>query len=388
MIHGKWLVLDRYCEVYDLLAPYADSYFWEFDTWEIVPNSIVVLDGFCKSRGNLNLEEYVNYVKNLIHTRPDLLFVYCKASEAGETLEWHIPQLGFGVETMSRKMLVIGGGEMDNRYPCLDYDKFLERVWEVESNQKNLTELDSIFKKLDKPYKFLYLSGRAREHRKYLLEKFDIENLLDESLYSCLDGTGFEDRGIKLFHNGEELISKPRPIKYLPKEYEIPEIRNRIDLSKTSSFVKYELFDGEWLDGTVYPECYIDTYFSVVAETSFQYPYSFRTEKIWKPIVIGHPWIAVANKGFYRDIKNMGFKTFNHLIDEKFDNIENCEERVKRVSQIIVDLCKSDLNSFLSASKDVCVHNQNQMKEIYEKNKREFPSRFIKFIEQHMRKDV
>lgn len=387
MIHGKWLVLDRYCEVYDLLAKYADAYFWDFNQWEIVPNSIVVLDGFCKSRGEMGLRDFIAKIRDLVHTRPDLLFVYCKASEAGETLEWHIPQLGFGVETMYRKMLVIGGGEMDDRYPCLSYDKFLERLWEIQENRNNLKTIDRIFEKQNKPYKFLYLSGRIREHRKYLLESFEIEGLLSQSLTSCLEGTGIPDKGIRLFHQGEELIGKDRPVHYLPKEYEWPDIRERIGLNYDSNFVKYEFFNGTWYDGMFYPESYIDTYFSVVAETAFQYPYSFRTEKIWKPVMAGHPWIAVTNRGFYRDMRNMGFKTFGHLIDESFDNIENCEERVKRVTQIIVDLCKQDLNSFLREAKDVCYYNQLHMGEVYEKNKREFPRRFIEFVGKHMRKD-
>jgi hypothetical protein len=60
-----------------------------------------------------------------------------------------------------------------------------------------------------------------------------------------------------------------------------------------------------------------------VSETVFTYPYSFRTEKIWKPIAIGHPWIAVSNFGYYRDMHELGFKSFGHLIDEKFDLIYN-----------------------------------------------------------------
>ena len=385
MIHGKWLVLDRYSETYDLLKPYADAYFWDFNDWEIVPNSIIVLDGFCKSRGNLPLKEFVFKIKELVHTRPDLLFVYSKPSEAGETLEWHIPSIGFGPEVMYRKMLVIGGGPMDDRFPCLDYERFLERVWEIEENKKNLNSIEQIFNKKEKPYKFLYLSGRGREHRKYLLEKLDLEGLLNQSLYSCLDTSTFSNRGIRFYHNGSDLMEKPRSIKFLPEKYEIEKIRERTTLNAESNFVKYQLFGGEWLDGIIHPNCYIDSYFSIVAETAFYYPYSFRTEKIWKPIMVGHPWIAVTNKGFYRDLQNLGFKTFGKLIDESFDNIENCQERLERVSQVITDLCRQDLNSFLESSREICYYNQLHMEEMYTKIRSDFPDRFFKFINHHMR---
>jgi hypothetical protein len=50
---------------------------------------------------------------------------------------------------------------------------------------------------------------------------------------------------------------------------------------------------------------YIDTYFSVVTETIFDYPYTFRTEKIWKPMIMGHPFVAAANRGYYRDLHSV-----------------------------------------------------------------------------------
>jgi len=385
MIHGKWLVLDRNCEVYDLLAPYADAYFWDLTTYDIVPNSIIVLDGFCRSKGSLSLGEYVKKIKHLIHTRSDLLFVYCKSSEGGETLDWHIPAIGLGAEALSKKLLIIGGGEMDSRFHCLDYEKFLELVWEIEWNQNNLSVIDKIFSTYNKPYKFLYLSGRAREHRKYLLEKFILEGLADKSLISCLEGKGLKDRGISFYHNGENLLEKERDTLYLPKEYEFEQIRDRIGLDYGTSFIKYNFFNGEWLDGQINPPCYIDTYFSVVAETAFVYPYSFRTEKIWKVIMAGHPWIAVSNKGFYKDIKNLGFKTFNHCIDESFDSIDNCEDRVKKASQIITNLCNQDLNSFLDNVRETCIYNQMHMQEVYTKVRKEFPNRFIDFIGQYIK---
>ena len=104
----------------------------------------------------------------------------------------------------------------------------------------------------------------------------------------------------------------------LDKKYEYDHVVKNISLD--SGFVKHELFDNKWGDVYVKANLYLDTYFSVVTETVFEYPYSFRTEKIWKPISIGHPWVAVANCGYYRDLHNLGFKTFGNLIDESFDS--------------------------------------------------------------------
>ena len=123
----------------------------------------------------------------------------------------------------------------------------------------------------------------------------------------------------------------------------------------------------EW--GEIYLEArpYLDTYFSLVTETVFDFSYSFRTEKIWKPIAIGHPWIAATNAGFYRDIHDLGFKTFGHLIDESFDSIDNPQDRIERIATVVEDLCQQDLDKFAVAAREVCVYNQQLHTELSSK---------------------
>jgi len=121
----------------------------------------------------------------------------------------------------------------------------------------------------------------------------------------------------------------------------------------------------------------------VVTETVFDYPYSFRTEKIWKPIAMGHPWIAVANAGYYRDMRRLGFRTFDSAIDESFDTIENNQDRIERIAQVIEDLCSQDLESFLKECYNTCKYNQQHLAEMRVRVREEFPNRFRQFIQQH-----
>jgi hypothetical protein len=128
---------------------------------------------------------------------------------------------------------------------------------------------------------------------------------------------------------------------------------------------------------------YIDTYFSLITETVFEYPYSFRTEKIWKAIAMGHPWIVAANAGYYRDIQNLGFKTFGHLIDESFDQVEPHWARASRIVDVVEDLCKQDLASFLKECYTVCKYNQELLIEKRPQVRQAFPLRFFKFLMQN-----
>ena len=133
------------------------------------------------------------------------------------------------------------------------------------------------------------------------------------------------------------------PVKILGPEYEFDFYQDKQQVADTG-YVKYELFNDQWGEIYLRAKPYLDTHFSLVTETVFEYPYSFRTEKIWKPIAMGHPWIAVSNRGYYRDMHNLGFKTFQHVIDESFDLIDHNPTRIERIATIIEDLCQQDLH--------------------------------------------
>jgi hypothetical protein len=88
----------------------------------------------------------------------------------------------------------------------------------------------------------------------------------------------------------------------------------------------------------------------------------------------------VANQGYYRDLHRLGFKTFGHVIDESFDSIENNQKRIERIAQVVEDLCKQDLASFLEQCYNTCKYNQNHLAEMRLKVRQEFPNRFLQFI--------
>jgi len=111
------------------------------------------------------------------------------------------------------------------------------------------------------------------------------------------------------------------------------------------------------------------------------YPYSLRSEKIYKPIAMGHPWIAVANRGFYQALRNQGFQTYNHLIDESFDQIDNNQDRLDRIVQVVNDLCQQDLAQFLVAAEQTSKYNQQYMADLGPRIRAEFPQQFLDFVD-------
>jgi len=154
-----------------------------------------------------------------------------------------------------------------------------------------------------------------------------------------------------------------------------------MDLSEKSLPSRYEIQpEPSWLDGVIYAPQFNDTYFSVVSETVFEYPHSFRTEKTYKPILAAHPFVICANMGFYRDLHRMGFRTFGSLIDESFDTIIDGKGRLDRLIQEVQWLCDQDLDQFWIETRDICLYNQQHAQELHTNQQKTFTVKFQKFM--------
>lgn len=379
MLKTRKLVADSFSEVYDLVKPYLSHEFWNFEEHEPIEHAVYLLG---RRQFSLNVDK----IKDLV-SRDYCKIILSNPSEGSETMKGQCISMDVVDLVRSGKILLIGGGDMDPSFPCLQYDAFLTKIQRYEENLLAMQRSNEIYDGRNKPYKFLFLNGRMRSHRKYLLERFSLSGLLDQSLWSCLDARDGVSRRMTCMHQGQDLMYTVRPVKFLPPQYEVEKYAGQIDRPlPAESFVKHHLFQNDWGEVYIKPEQYIDTYFSLVTETVYDYAYSFRTEKIWKPVAMGHPWIAVANAGYYRDIKNLGFRTFGHLIDESFDTIDNGQQRIERITAIVEDLCAQDLNSFLEAAQEVCKYNQQHLGDMAKRVTTDFPSRFFQFL-QHYRFD-
>ena len=393
MLGNRKLILDTHSEVYRELLPWADGEFWDLKQHEIVPGAVYIM---CREQVNM-----YNYEIQELARSGQVTVILDNASEGSETLVTWCFVKGLISLFEQRKLLLIGGGDMDpTKWPYMSYEYFLPKIFDFDENVETAAGIDDFFHRPVKPYKFLFLNGRMRAHRKYLLERFRYNNLLDQSLWTNLDTdlvlinklpqsrwNDFNDMEViklECVQDGVDVMSRPIAIHYLPAQYEVPEFRKHIGVEATDlGFVKRQLFNNTWGDAVVDGSAYGDTYFSLVTETVFNYPYSFRTEKIWKPIAVGHPFIAAANAGFYRDLHRMGFKTFGHVIDESFDTIQNSQDRIERIAAVVEDLCQQDLASFLGECYDVCKYNQQLYAEKRHRVPVDLPEQFRQFIQRY-----
>jgi hypothetical protein len=309
--------------------------------------------------------------------------VFCNAAEGSWTVQTMNQKLGVETLIQDRKILLISGGEQQQDYPYIQYDHFLIEILRYRENRQEMNRIDEIFAKKSKPYKFLFLNGRARPHRKYLYERFKQLDILDQSLWTMLDSRPTISRSFVLPDNGVNLMATNSELKWLPKQYEVSLYKDTTinPGPPNRTFVKNELFDNTWGEIYLKAEPYIDTYFSLVTETVVEQPWPFRTEKIAKPIMIGHPFIVATSPGYYRDLHRLGFQTFGHLIDESFDTIEHHQDRMDRIIAVVEDLCQQDLDSFQKECYTVCKYNQQHLQELAPRLQAEFPEKFFNLIQ-------
>jgi hypothetical protein len=348
MLGTRRLIVDSRCEIAYELRPWTDEVFYDLAQHDLVSRAIYII-------GRRQFSVHHELIKSAINSH-HIRVVFSNPHEGSETLRWQLT--AYGIQELVRlgKILVISGGDIEAGFAHYQHETFVSKCFGYRENIS--AQQHDVYTMNQKPYQYLFLNGRYRPHRKYLLQHLP----LDQALWSNLDTS-----------NG--------PLQILPTAYEVDRYRHRI-LAGTG-FLKSQLFGAEWGDIYINPRAYTDTYFSVVTETVFDYPYSFRTEKIWKPIFMSHPWIAVANAGYYRDIRNLGFRTYSNLIDESFDRIDNNQDRLTRIKDVILDLLSQNLEKFLTAARDTSKYNQQHMLDVSQQVLDQFPQRFLEFINQN-----
>jgi hypothetical protein len=375
MLDNHRLVLDNFAEVHNVLLPWASETFYDFSQVIPQPESIYII-------GRQQLLDNRQKITEMAMS-DQYTMIFNNSAEGSWTLETQLVQLRLTELVSSGKILLIGGAPVDPRYPCLTHEHFLSHILDYPENIVAQAKTETIFALKEKPYKFLFLNGRARPHRKYLYEQLKRTGALDQSLYTMLDAKPTVVRNFTFRENGINIMATPTELKRLPDDYEVERYRSPVfgPIVPDRSFLKQELFRREWGEIYVEPKPYIDTYFSLVSETiCAESSLSFCTEKIAKPLLIGHPFIVASTPGFYRNLHNLGFQTFGHVIDESFDSVDNAQDRMDRIVSIVTDLCQQDLASFLKECYNVCKYNQQRLAELRTQVRQEFPQRFEQFI--------
>lgn len=115
---------------------------------------------------------------------------------------------------------------------------------------------------------------------------------------------------------------------------------------------------------------YQNSLVSLVTETTYYHGTNpnesrFLSEKIFKPIAVGHPFIFVTVPKALEVLKTLGYKTFHPYIDENYDDEFDNNRRLKMIVDEIERISKmdqSEVEEFIENVRDICLYNQMILK--------------------------
>jgi hypothetical protein len=129
-------------------------------------------------------------------------------------------------------------------------------------------------------------------------------------------------------------------------------------------------------------EHYNNSYFQIVLETHFDADNSggtFLTEKTFKPIKNAQPFVLFAPAHSLDQLRSLGYKTFDSVIDNSYDTVVDNNIRWQQVLKLIAHLSTQDLHQLYAQCQDDLLHNQ----EIFLSSKASRLNRVLKRIYEH-----
>lgn len=154
------------------------------------------------------------------------------------------------------------------------------------------------------------------------------------------------DKFLELFGNRIErgLYSKGWEKKYLPGDH--------------------PTFDDRYFN----PEWYRNSYYSLIIE-SWQHGPVFITEKTFKAMQYGHPFILLGQQNTLKMLRKYGFETFPALFDESYDDEYGLIPRMQKVIAQVDAFDKTKLQSVsLAVNRNWNrFHDYNAIKELLQK---------------------
>ena len=106
---------------------------------------------------------------------------------------------------------------------------------------------------------------------------------------------------------------------------------------------------------------YTDSYCNIVLETHFDADGSggaFLTEKTFKPIKFGQPFVIVGAPGSLQALRDLGYRTFDHAIDNSYDLELNNTRRWIQIKSAIAQIKQQDMAQWFATCIDDAQYNQ------------------------------
>jgi len=201
------------------------------------------------------------------------------------------------------------------------------------------------FKPIDDKHLYVNLNRMPRTHRLYFLAELINANLFD--------------KGLNSFNLGSHRATA----------YVVNYDSNLLPAAEKLDSIKKQLVDKDNtpnLAADINVSLYERVFVSITTETIIDDGLLFFSEKVWKPLIVGHPFMLIGPKNGLAKLKEWGFKTFDRWFDESYDTAPTLKEKLTIITNNLKRYENKTVEELAAIRKEmdeICLHNKELMKE-------------------------
>jgi hypothetical protein len=242
----------------------------------------------------------------------------------------------------NKNFITIASGSCElNEYPT---DKTYFKLAHFFSNIAEHCHQEEYNKEKEKLKMFDVLLGISKPHRMFILENILKSGLEDVSFINIWKGPN----NFGLNYRSKDL-----------DRFEDPAVVNQINIG-SSTIIVAGIKNGYCLAQSIPTEIYKNSWYSIVAETNWM-SNDFFTEKTAKCFFAKRIFIFFGKQGQLKKLRELGYKTFDNIIDESYDEIENDVERWSFAFKEVIKLSKLDPLEVYSKANNILEHNKQEV---------------------------
>jgi hypothetical protein len=203
---------------------------------------------------------------------------------------------------------------------------------------------DKIMAFKPKPYMFDVMYGFEKPHRTFV-----------KQLLTSTDPAWFYQTPFFGYFNPNKKTQQTQNLNLDRRELWEDEVEVDPQFNYNCRYLNREMCVSQVMPFKIYSK----TAYTVVLETWADNQYSFFTEKIVKPILAYRLFIVISGQHYLRNLKQIGFRTFDSIVDESYDSEPDDHIRWTKAIEQAKLLCLKSQQEILSQIAPIVLHNYN-----------------------------
>ena len=193
----------------------------------------------------------------------------------------------------------------------------------AENTDFDVNSFYSLQQKQEKSKDLLLLNRTYKAHRAAIVNDLYKDGYLDNSYFSLQEIQDKDEAVDILMDRTLPILAESEPLDNIDSQGYM----QHDSVANYDWILKSKLYVGT--------ESYMAVESQILQQGHSQYPIRFLSEKVYKPIAWGMPFVILGNRLSLLKVRQLGFKTFDGLIDESYDQEADAELRYKLVLNCI-----------------------------------------------------